>query len=56
MSIGVPYGGWVSQTTWLTYFHVFVVTWIIGGDFDMTERLEDKSNDCKRAISDLERF
>ena len=30
--------------------------WIIGGDFNMTERPNDKSNDCGRAISDLERF
>lgn len=28
--------------------------WIIGGDFNMIERLGDKSNDCGRAISDLE--
>lgn len=27
-----------------------------GGDFNMTERPEDKSNDRGRAISDLERF
>ena len=30
--------------------------WILGGDFDMTERPEDKSNDCGRAISILEKF
>ena len=30
--------------------------WIIGGDFNMTERPEDKSHDCGRAISELERF
>ena len=30
--------------------------WIIGGDFNMTERPQDKSNDCGWAISDLERF
>lgn len=30
--------------------------WIFGGDFNMTERPQDKSNDCERAISDLERF
>ena len=30
--------------------------WIIGGDFNMTERPQDKSNDCGRGISDLERF
>ena len=29
--------------------------WIIGGDFNMTERPGDKSHDCGRAISDLER-
>jgi hypothetical protein len=33
-----------------------VVTWIIGGDLNMTERSGDKSNDRKRATSDLERF
>lgn len=26
------------------------------GDFNMTERLEDKSNNCEKAISDLERL
>ena len=30
--------------------------WIIGEDFNMTERAQDKSNDCGRAISDVERF
>jgi hypothetical protein len=30
--------------------------WSIGGDFNMTERPEDKSHDCGRAISELERF
>ena len=30
--------------------------WIIGGDFNMTERAQDKSNDCGRAISDIERL
>ena len=30
--------------------------WIIGGDFNMTERNEDKSHDCERAINDLENF
>jgi exonuclease III len=30
--------------------------WLFGGDFNMTERPQDKSNDCGRAISDLERF
>ena len=30
--------------------------WIFGGDFNMTEKLQDKSNDCGRAISDLEHF
>lgn len=30
--------------------------WIIGDDFNLTERSNDKSNDCDRAISDLERF
>ena len=30
--------------------------WIIGGDFNMTERIYDKSIDCGRAISDLERY
>ena len=29
--------------------------WIIGGDFNMTERPGDKSYDCGRAIRDLER-
>lgn len=29
--------------------------WIVGGDFNMTERPQDKSNDCGRAISELER-
>ena len=29
--------------------------WIVGGDFNMTERPHDKSNDCGRAISELER-
>lgn len=26
------------------------------GDFNMTERMQDKSKDCGRAISDLEKF
>ena len=30
--------------------------WILGGDFNMTERSEDKSNDCGRGISDLEKL
>ena len=30
--------------------------WILGGDFNMTERREDKSNDCGRAISDPEKL
>ena len=30
--------------------------WIIGGDFNMTERAEDKSHDCGRAISGLEKI
>lgn len=30
--------------------------WIIKGDFNITERPEDKSNDCGRAISELEQF
>ena len=30
--------------------------WIVGGDFNMTERAQDKLNDCGRAISDVERF
>ena len=30
--------------------------WIICGNFNMTERAQDKSNDCGRAISDLERL
>ena len=30
--------------------------WIIGGDFNMTERAQDKSRDCGRAISDVERL
>ena len=30
--------------------------WIIGGDFNMTERPEDKSHGCGRTISDLERY
>ena len=30
--------------------------WIIGGDFNMTERAQDKSNDCGKAISDIERL
>jgi hypothetical protein len=33
-----------------------LITWIIGGDLNMTERSGDKSNDRMRAISDLERF
>lgn len=30
--------------------------WIFGRDFNMIERPQDKSNDCGRAISDLDRF
>lgn len=30
--------------------------WNFLGDFNMTERPQDKSNKCGRAISDLERF
>ena len=30
--------------------------WIIGGDFNMTERPEDKSHGCRRTISDLESY
>ena len=30
--------------------------WIIGGDFNMTKRPQNKSNDCGRGISDLERY
>ena len=30
--------------------------WILGGDFNMTERPEGKSNDCGRAISNLEKL
>lgn len=30
--------------------------WVIGRDFNMTERPQDKSNDCRRNISDLERY
>jgi hypothetical protein len=30
--------------------------WILGGDFNMTERREDKSSDCGRRISDLEKL
>lgn len=30
--------------------------WILGGDFNMTKRTQDKSKNCGRAISDLERF
>lgn len=30
--------------------------WNFGGDFNMIERPYDKSNDCGRAISDLERY
>ena len=30
--------------------------WIIGGDFNMTEKIQYNSNDCGRAISDLERL
>jgi hypothetical protein len=29
--------------------------WIVDNDFNMTERPQDKSNDCGRAISELER-
>ena len=28
--------------------------WIIDGDFNMIERVQDKSNDCGRAISEVE--
>ena len=31
-------------------------SWIIGGDFNITERSNDKYNDCGKAICDLERF
>ena len=30
--------------------------WIICGDFNMTEMTQDKSHDCGRTISDLERL
>lgn len=30
--------------------------WIIEGDLNMTERPNDKSNDCGRTINDLEMF
>ena len=30
--------------------------WILGGGFNMTERVQDKSKDCGRAISDLKIF
>ena len=30
--------------------------WIFGRDFNMTKRLHDISNDCRRAISDLKRY
>ena len=30
--------------------------WIIGGDFNMKERPQDKSNDYGKVISDLERY
>ena len=30
--------------------------WIMGGDFNMTEMLHDKSKDCGRSINDLEKF
>ena len=30
--------------------------WIIGGDFNMTERPEDKSHDCGRAINGLKKI
>ena len=30
--------------------------WIIRGDFNMTERPEDKSHRCGRTISDLEKY
>lgn len=30
--------------------------WIIGGDFNMTERHEDKSHDCGRSIIEVERL
>ena len=30
--------------------------WISGGDFNITERPRNKSNDYGRGISDLERF
>lgn len=31
-------------------------SWVIGRDFNMTKKPEDKSHDCGRLISDLERF
>ena len=27
--------------------------WVIGGDFNMTERRQDKSNDCEKTISEV---
>ena len=30
--------------------------WILGGDFNLTERKEDKSNDCRRGISDIKKL
>ena len=30
--------------------------WVIGGDSNMTERRQDKSNDCGRAISEVEKL
>jgi hypothetical protein len=30
--------------------------WILGGDFNMTEKREDKSNDCGCGISDLQKL
>ena len=30
--------------------------WVIGGDFNMTERREDKSNDCGRVINAVEKM
>lgn len=44
------------------FWHIMVESlpkdceWIISGDFNMTERAQDKSNDCGRAISDIERL
>ena len=49
-------------TEWRHLWHIMVETlpkdceWLICGDFNMTERAQDKSNDCRCAISDLERL